>query len=287
MVVEFVLVGAGKYRYNVWPRGRRRNERACGEFRTSLDSQMTRTTTWLHAAAILATAAQLATAQAPRVTQQTKALETRAALEAEARAAEENHRTGEAFLLRNRLQRGDFQDGDRIVVQLLGSVAFNDTITVRAGKMLPLPRMDDLPLEGVLRSELNEKLSSHLARYLRDSTARAIPLLRVAVLGQVGRPGFYYTPADVLLSDVLMQAGGPSGDADLAKMSIRRNGDTIWGAEDTRTAITDGLSLDRLHLRAGDEIYVPQQSHFSWRTVLQGTALVTSIVTTIVLLSRR
>jgi len=236
-------------------------------------------------AALLVCAGAMAQAQA-RVTQQTKDLETRAALEQEAQAAEANHRTGEAFLLRNRLEHGDFQDGDRIVVQLLGNVAYHDTITVRAGKMLPLPRMDDLPLEGVLRSELNDRLSSHLAKYLRDSTARATPLLRVAVLGQVGRPGFYYTPADVLLSDVLMMAGGPAGDANLNGMTIRRSGETIWNAEDTRTAVTDGLSLDRLHLRAGDEIYVPQNSHFSWSTVLQIGSIAVSAIVAIVTLSR-
>jgi hypothetical protein len=243
-------------------------------------------------AALVACVGAVAQAQA-RVTQQTKDLETRPALEKELQAAEQNHRSGEAFLLRNRLQHGDFQDGDRIVVQLLGSVPLagtnqmSDTITVRAGKMLPLPRMDDLALEGVLRSELNDRLSSHLAKYLRDSTARATPLLRVAVLGQVGRPGFYYTPADVLLSDVLMLAGGPGGDANLNDMTIRRSGETIWNAQDTRTAVTDGLSLDRLHLRAGDEIYVPPNSHFNWSSVLQAGAIVASLAVTIITLSRR
>jgi hypothetical protein len=237
-------------------------------------------------AAFVACVGAVAQAQT-RVTQQTKDLETRSALEQELKAAEQNNRTGEAFLLRNRLEHGDFQDGDRIIVQLLGSVPMNDTITVRAGKMLPLPRMDDLPLEGVLRSELNDKLSHHLARYLRDSTARATPMLRVAVLGQVGRPGYYYTPADVLLSDVLMQAGGPAPDANLSEMSIRRAGETIWDAQDTRTAVSDGLSLDRLHLRAGDEIYVPQNSHFNWSTILQAGAIATSLIVTIVTLSRR
>src|SRR3954471_4405158 len=58
-------------------------------------------------------------------------LETRAQLEAEARVAEQQNRTGEAWLLRTRLQRGDFQEGDRIVVTLLGSTTFNDTILVR------------------------------------------------------------------------------------------------------------------------------------------------------------
>ena len=196
-------------------------------------------------------------------------LETRAQLEAEARTAEQQNRTGEAWLLRTRLQRGDFQEGDRIVVMLLGSVTYNDTISVRVGKLLPLPKMGDVPLEGVLRSELGDRISTHLAKYLRDSTVRAIPLVRLAVLGQVQRPGFYYTSADVLLSDMLMKAGGPAANADLGKMVIRRGGETIWNAQDTRTAMSDGLSLERLHLRAGDEVYVAEQSHTNWMAIAQ------------------
>jgi hypothetical protein len=209
-------------------------------------------------------------------------LETRSQLEAEARTAEQQNRTGEAWLLRTRLQRGDFQEGDRIVVTLLGSVPFNDTLLVRVGKMLPLPKMGEVPLEGVLRSELNDRLSSHLAKYLRDSSVRAIPLVRLAVLGQVQRPGFYYTSADALVSDMLMKAGGPAGDADLNNVVIRRAGDTIWNAKDTRTAMTDGLSLERLHLRAGDELYVSAQKHTNWMQIAQIALSTAALVFTFV-----
>jgi protein involved in polysaccharide export with SLBB domain len=217
----------------------------------------------------LAWASGSARAQGAPPVEPARELETRSQLEAEARTAEQQNRTGEAWLLRTRLQRGDFQEGDRIVVALLGSVTGNDTISVRVGKMLPLPRMGDVPLEGVLRSELNDRISTHLAKFLRDSSVRAIPLVRIAVLGQVQRPGFYYTSADVLLSDMLMKAGGPAGDADLNNVVIRRGGETIWNARDTRTAMNDGLSLERLHLRAGDELYVPAQKHTNWMAIAQ------------------
>jgi hypothetical protein len=239
------------------------------------------------AAAMLGLIASARPAAAQRANDPNKDLETRPMLEAQLRDAEAQHRTSEAFLLRSRLQRGDFQDGDRIVVTLLGAMNFNDTITVRAGRMLPLPKMDDMPLEGVLRSELTSRLSSHLARYLRDSSVRATPLLRVAVLGAVRSPGYYYTGADVLLSDVIMKAGGPAGNADVQNITIRRNGDTIWGAKDTRTAMSDGLSLDRLHLRAGDEVDVAEESHFNWTTVFQASAAVLGLVVAIVTLTRR
>ena len=214
--------------------------------------------------AVLAVAAGSALAQAPAIADPAQNLESRAQLEAEARTAEQQNRTSEAWLLRTRLQRGDFQEGDRIVVNLLGSVQGSDTISVRVGKLLPLPRMGEVPLEGVLRSELENRISTHLAKFLRDSSVRAVPLVRLAVLGQVQRPGFYYTSADVLLSDMLMKAGGPGPAADLSKVSIRRAGETIWNAQDTRTAMSDGLSIERLHLRAGDEIYVAEQKRTNW-----------------------
>jgi len=140
--------------------------------------------------------------------------------------------------------------------------------------------MADMPLTGVLRSELTEKLTHHLAQYLRDSTVRAIPLIRLAVLGQVRSPNYYYTSADVLLSDMVMKAGGPAPTADVNNMVIRRGGEVIWNAQDTRTALADGLSLDRLHLRAGDELYVDDvKGGISWQQVLTVVGPVLTLVT--------
>ena len=237
---------------------------------------------WRHALGIacvgVAGALPVARAQTPAVSDQTIALESRATLEAEALKAEAQNRTSEAFLLRSRLTRGDFQDGDRIVVKVLGTASMipgvmppNDTLILRAGKVLQLALMAQLSLEGVLRSELNATISSHLAKYLRDSSVQTIPLIRLAVLGQVRAPNYYYTTVDVLLSDVIMKAGGPLGTADwLGNMVIRRGTETIWNAQDTRTAMADGISLERLHLRAGDELYVDEvKSGLNWATIAQ------------------
>lgn len=200
--------------------------------------------------------------------------ESRAELEAQAAAAESQHRTGEAFLLRSRLQKGDFQDGDRIVVEVEGNLLMSkpETLVVRAGKRLELPRMADLQLEGVLRSELTGRITQHLSQYLRDPVVRATPLVRVAILGAVSRPGYYYTAADIPLSDVIMKAGGVSGNADFGKVSVRRANEVIWNTKDTRTAMADGLSIDRLHMRAGDEIQIDEKRRIPWLTVLSITA---------------
>src|SRR6476619_5201120 len=195
--------------------------------------------------------------------------ESRSELEAQAKAAEGAHRTGEAWLLRQRLEKGDFQDGDKIAwsVQasmMAGQLELPDTLTVRTGRRVELGRMGELSLEGVLRSELTDKLRDHLAQYVKEPLVRTTPLVRIGVLGNVGRPGFFYSPADRPLSDVLMLAGGPGQDANLSGVTVRRGDDVIWNAQDTHTAIADGMSLDRMHIRAGDEIHIPQNRHIQW-----------------------
>ena len=195
--------------------------------------------------------------------------ESRAHLEAEIRDAEASNRMVEASLLRSRLKTGDFQEGDRIVVVLESNPTATDTMQVRAGKILQFPRMAQVSLDGVLRSELNDALRSHLSKYLTNPDVRATPLLPLSVLGNVVHPGFFYAPADYLLRDLIMRAGGPAPDADVSKTEVRRAGRTIWNVKEVRAAFAEGLSLDRLHLRAGDEVYVPPQRHrFQLTTVL-------------------
>jgi len=211
--------------------------------------------------------------------------ETRADLERAAAAAENGHRSGEAWLLRTRLEKGDFQEGDRILVQVEGANIMTkpETLIVQTGKngkYLELPRMADLSLDGVLRAELVDRIKQHLAQYIKEPVVRATPLVRVAVIGAVGHPGFFYTAADIPLTDVIMQAGGPAGEADLGRVAIRRGSEVIWDAKDTRSALADGMSIDQLHMRAGDEIDVGAKRHFPWTTALTIVIPIISILVT-------
>ncbi|MDP9201938.1 MAG: SLBB domain-containing protein [Gemmatimonadota bacterium] len=207
-------------------------------------------------------------AQAPAVYQGRQNFETREALEAQAKLADAKQQKSASWLIRSRLEHGDFQPGDRIIVRVKGSVGFSDTLPVRAGKLLQLPQMGDFPLDGVLRSELVPKLSAHVGKYLRNPQVEATQLVRVGVLGNVIRPGFYYSPADVPLSDVLMLAGGTNPDADLGKISVSREGQVVIDQQNMRVALSEGVSLDLLNMQAGDEITVGKQRHFNWPVVV-------------------
>jgi hypothetical protein len=212
------------------------------------------------------------------------AFETRAQLQAAARAAESEHRTTEASLLLTRLQNGDFQVGDRIVLSLdvatatgtdprgPGLTGGGDTVLVRAGKLIQftkIPNIPDLSLDGVLRSELADAVTAHLRKYLRNPTIRVVPLVQLEVLGAVGKPGWYWTRTDEVLSDVIMKAGGVTAESDVPNTVVRRAGKVIWNQADLRSALSDGLSLDQLHLRAGDEIYVAAKRHWSLANTVQ------------------
>lgn len=201
--------------------------------------------------------------------------ESRAELAAQARAAEREGRRAEAWLLRSRLEQGDFQEGDRIVVTVGNNPPRTDTMQLRGGKLLQFA-MADIPLHGVLRSELTDTLRHYLSKYIVNPVVRATPLLPLAVFGPVGMPGYHYFPADVLLRDVLMRVGG-LGVADVRKTVIKRGTETIWDVEDIRIALREGLSLDRLHLRAGDEVYIPPPRRPRWGMILGGVSTALSL----------
>jgi hypothetical protein len=95
-----------------------------------------------------------------------------------------------------------------------------------------------------------------------------------------------HVPADMLLSDLLMSAGGPAGTADLRKAELRRGTERLIAARDVQTALADGISLDDLHLRSGDEFNVPEKRNTNWTNVMQAAAVVTGLVSVAFTLSR-
>ena len=159
-----------------------------------------------------------------------------------------------------RLREGDFQPGDRISLVVLGDSSLSDTFTVRPGRTLLLPNIPEIQMQGVLRSEFPAFITCKLKQYLRDPQVTATALIRLAVLGSVGRPGFYVVPATTLASDVLMAAGGPGQQGDIGKAVVRRGSVPVIDARQMRQAFADGASLDQLNLHSGDELVVGEKS---------------------------
>ena len=193
-----------------------------------------------------------------------------------AQARAEKQREAEA--LRRRLKNGDFEVGDEIAVSVRGDSVLSDTFQVQLGGTLLLPSLPELSLVGVLRSELESRLDAHIAQYLKDKRVRAITLVRFGVLGEVARPGYYWLPPTVRISDAIMAAGGPTPRADLQRTFVRRGSRELLSKSAVRAAMVEGLTLDKLNLDAGDELVVRAKREWGWQTVAQAAALTSGIV---------
>lgn len=188
---------------------------------------------------------------------------------AESRGGETGqHARESAARIRQRLQEGDFRAGDRILLDVRGESAMSGEFTVEPGRTITLPEVGAISVAGVLRSELERHLRQELSRFLQNPVLTARSLIRVAILGEVGNPGFFSLPASLVLEDVVMEAGGPTRSANLDRIRIERAGQAIWRDGALQQAMLDARTLDQLSLQAGDRIVVPSRGPPAWRTTL-------------------
>ncbi|MFI5235335.1 MAG: polysaccharide biosynthesis/export family protein [Gemmatimonadales bacterium] len=152
-----------------------------------------------------------------------------------------------------------FQPGDRVLLAVEGEQKLTDTFTVVTGPLVELPGIGPLSLAGVRRGDVEAYLTDQLGRYLKHPVVHARVLLRVEVVGEVVRPGFYAVPADALLSDAMMAAGGLTQNAKFASLSVVRHGSPVWEGAPLQTAIADGRTLDDLRLQSGDALVIPRR----------------------------
>jgi len=180
----------------------------------------------------------------------------------------------ETTYIRRRLAEGDFHAGDRILVLVEMAQAstpasaaaagrtseqqLSDTFTVGSSQEVTLPVVGVVSLRGVLRTELEPRLTEEIARYIRDPVVRARALVGLTLSGELARPGYYSVPADAVIPAVLMAAGGTTHEAKLNKMTVQRDGQTLWNGDAVRRAIAAGSTVDELGLRPGDVIVVPR-----------------------------
>lgn len=175
----------------------------------------------------------------------------------------------EQTAIRARLETGDFKVGDRFVMTVRFDSVRVDTASVRDSLVVSILNLPDLRLQGVLRSELDEKLNQHVARYIRNASIRSNVLTRIAVLGAVRSPGFYYASPDRPVSDILMLAGGPAAEANLGRFELRRGTSTLVEGKASRAILESGRTLEQLDVQSGDEFRIPVKRKINWQLVIQ------------------
>lgn len=194
----------------------------------------------------------------------------------------------------------EFHAGDRIALTVEGvsvpgqgapgapsGLVIADTVTVREGQVLRFPTVGDISLVGVRRRNLEPYLTQQFGKFFRNPVVHATPLIRVAVLGQVGRPGFYSVPSDIPVSEVVMRAGGPTSEADLNKTVVKRGTQTVRGKDAVASALAAGSTLDDIGVAPGDEVVVGEKSHFGFQSILSGIGVGVSLLGLLLYATRR
>ena len=185
----------------------------------------------------------------------------------------------EAALIKQRLEHGDFQVGDRIALNVDQEPTMSDTLVVAQDLTVDLPSGERISLKQVLRSEVHALLQQAVAKVVKNPVVRTETFLRIGIMGAVGAQGFYVVRSEALITDVLMNAGGISQSAELEKIKIERDSETIWEGDALQDAITQGRTIDQLNLMAGDMVVVPQQGKGrNLFTLLRGGMILASAV---------
>lgn len=182
----------------------------------------------------------------------------------------------ETTYIRRRLQEGDFHTGDRVALivesqdppAVIAAIRtteqqLTDTFTVGSQQEVTLPVVGVVSLRGLLRTELEPRLTDEVARYVRDPVVHAHALVGLTVSGELTKPGYYNVPPDAVLPAVLMAAGGTTHEAKLHDMMIQRRGEIIWEGDALAQAVANGRTIDDLGLLPGDVIQVPRQGNIA------------------------
>jgi protein involved in polysaccharide export with SLBB domain len=168
--------------------------------------------------------------------------------------------------LEQRLESGDFHRGDVVLLTVREDERWSDTFTVRPNQTIELPDIPAISLYGALYSEGPERVRAALSEYLRDPEIQMETTKRVAILGGVGAPGYYYIAGPELLSAAIMSAGGPGQNARMDKVELKRQEQAIARLP---SDIVQSMTLDELGVLSGDEIFVPtlEQSNLFLRNI--------------------
>jgi protein involved in polysaccharide export with SLBB domain len=162
----------------------------------------------------------------------------------------------EIAAIETRLRVGDFRAGEVVGLEVRGQPQWTGSFTVQPDQTLVLPGVPPIPMDGVLYAEAHDRIRSGLATVLRDPQLEIVTQMRIGVVGEVASPGYYDVSGSMLLSDVLMLAGGPTKGARTEKVRIRRFGETVMEGPELTAA---SLTLDDLGIQPGDAVEVPSK----------------------------
>jgi polysaccharide export outer membrane protein len=148
--------------------------------------------------------------------------------------------------------------GDVVKIDVWGHEELSGEFPVDENYNLQFPIIGEINVRETSVARLRERLRTELNALLTQPFVTIVPLFRVAVLGEVVRPGLYSADPTLTVYDVLALAGGPTRSANERGMRLIRAGEQIAVAVDPGSLAR--ATLRELGIRSGDQVIVPRRS---------------------------
>lgn len=164
--------------------------------------------------------------------------------------------------------------GDVVRVRIWREDDLSGEFPVDEDGAVVLPLLGKKQVGGMTGPRLRDELMEAYAVHLRNPSISIIPLRRLNILGEVGRPGIYQVDPTVSLAEAVALAGGATGAGDLDRIVIVREGKVM------QKRVSAQHTINAVDLRSGDQIIVQQRSWFERNSTFVISLLlsVTSIV---------
>ena len=157
--------------------------------------------------------------------------------------------------------------GDAVQVTIWREPDLSGKYEVDEDGMVVFPLLGPENVEGVAPDSLQASLIAQYRKYVESPSIQVRLLRRIAILGQVQKPGLYPVDATMTLSDALAQAGGVGPEGNENDIRLIRSGEVVKQSLSTAT-IVGGSPI-----RSGDQIVVGKRSWFS-----RNLPIVTSLI---------
>jgi polysaccharide export outer membrane protein len=149
--------------------------------------------------------------------------------------------------------------GDMIRVHAIGDPDVVGEFLIDENGMVTLPKLGARKVTESPPAQLKQHLLATYAEFLRYAPEITF-LRRIMVWGAVNKPGLYTVDPTMSLGNVLVLAGGASGDGRLNKIELIRDRKIVDADLGPQTLVAE------MNLRSGDQLYVPLKAWLARNT---------------------
>lgn len=142
--------------------------------------------------------------------------------------------------------------GDVVKIQVWGHEELSGEFPVDENYNLLFPLVGSINVRNVTVSQLRERLNAELSQLFQRPFFTLTPLFRVAVLGEVYKPGLYSVDPTLTVFDLLALAGGPTRQANEKRLQLIRGGTSVRVS--LEPAAIARSTLRELGVRSGDQL---------------------------------